>query len=140
MMDYANNRMKIARTLALASILWVAFGAQAVHPYFQCEQQYPEDRHGGDCSAEPIALQACSEAESPITNGGQIHWAGECLICKFLQNSQLESSRSRFVLATADHLPELAGATEIGVLQEKAFLLLLIPRAPPCLQFSLGSV
>ena len=133
MMDYVNNRMKIARTLALLSILWVAFGAQAVHPYFQCGQQYPEDRHGSDCSAEPITLRACSEAESSIIGHSQVHRANECLICKFLKNSQLESSRSQFVLATADHMPELPGATEIGLLPEEAFLLLLSPRAPPCL-------
>ena len=131
MMVYGTNRMKIARTLALLSILWVAFGVQAVHPYFQCGQQYREDRHAGDCSAEPLTLHACSEAESSITSHGQVHWAGECPICNFLKNSQLESSRSQFVLATADHMPEPARATEIGVLPEKAFLLLLIPRAPP---------
>ncbi len=130
-MDYANNRMKITRTLALLSILWVAFGAQAVHPYFQGEQQRPKDHRASECSAEPIALHACSEAESSITSHGQVHGASDCLICKFLKNSQLESSRSRFVLATADRLLKLARATEIGILQEKAFLLLLIPRAPP---------
>ena len=131
MMGYANNRMKIARTLALLSILWVAFGAQAVHPYFQCEQQRPKDHHASDCSAEPTALHACSEADSSIAHGGQVHGAGECLICKFLKNSQVKNSRSQFVLATADHMPEFDRATKIGVLPEKAFLVLLIPRAPP---------
>ena len=133
MMVYGSNRMKIARILALISILWAVFGAQAVHPYFHGSQPCREDQHAGDCSAESIRLQACSEAESSITSRGQVHWSGECPICKFLKNTQLESNRSRFVLATADRLPELRAATEIAVLQEKAFLLLLSPRAPPCL-------
>ena len=133
MMVYGTNRMKIARTLALVSILWAVFGAQAVHPYFHGSQACREDQHAGDCSAKSITPQAFSEAESSITSRGQVHWAGECPICNFLKNTQLESSRSQFVLTTAACLPELPGATEIAVLQEKAFLLLLSPRAPPCL-------